>query len=125
MKQLPSFLATLVTTCALAAADTAPPRPNVIIIMTDDQGYGEIAAHSNPIIKTPQLDKLHAECLRFTDFHVDPTCSPTRAALATGRYSTRTGGWHTINGRSMMAPGELTLAEIFKANGYDTALFGK
>jgi len=102
-----------------------PPRPNVVIIMTDDQGYGDLAAHGNPIIKTPELDKLHAESVRFTDFHVDPTCSPTRAALLTGRYSTRTGVWHTINGRSMMAGDELTLAEIFKANGYHTSLFGK
>lgn len=108
-----------------ALADITPPRPNVIIIMTDDQGYGEIAAHGNPLIKTPHLDKLHAESARFTDFHVDPTCSPTRAAFLTGRYSTRTGVWHTINGRSMMNTEELTLAEIFKANGYDTSFFGK
>lgn len=93
--------------------------------MTDDQGYGEIAAHGNPIIKTPHMDKLHAESTRFTDFHVDPTCSPSRAAFLTGRYSTRTGVWHTINGRSMMRGEELTLPEIFKANGYDTSFFGK
>jgi arylsulfatase A-like enzyme len=91
--------------------------------MTDDQGYGEIAAHGNPIIKTPNLDKLHAESVRFTDFHVDPTCSPTRAATLTGRYSTRTGVWHTINGRSMMNSDELTLAEVFKANHYDTSFW--
>lgn len=103
----------------------AANRPNVILIMTDDQGYGEIAAHGNPIIKTPNLDKLHATSVRLTDFHVDPTCSPTRSALMTGRYSTRTGVWHTINGRSMMRPEELTLAEVFKANGYATAMIGK
>jgi len=106
-------------------AIAAPDRPNVILIMTDDQGYGEIAAHGNPIIKTPHLDALHAESVRFTDFHVDPTCSPTRAAMITGRYSTRTGVWHTIDGRSMINPNELTLPEIFKANGYATAFFGK
>ncbi|MFU8848622.1 MAG: arylsulfatase [Opitutales bacterium] len=116
---LAAFLPTLA-----AKAETAP-RPNVVIIMTDDQGYGEVAAHGNPIIKTPHLDKLHGESVRFTDFHVDPTCSPTRAAALTGRYSTRTGVWHTINGRSMMRTEELTLAEVFKANGYDTSLFGK
>lgn len=108
-----------------ALADEKPRHPNVIIIMTDDQGYGEIAAHGNPLIKTPHLDKLHGQCARFTDFHVDPTCSPTRAAFLTGRYSTRTGVWHTINGRSMMRSDELTLAEVFKANGYDTSFFGK
>jgi arylsulfatase A-like enzyme len=102
-----------------------PARPNVILIMTDDQGYGEIAVHGNPVIKTPHLDALHAESVRFTDFHVDPTCSPTRAATLTGRYSTRTGVWHTINGRSLMRADELTLPELFKANGYQTAFFGK
>lgn len=111
--------------CASATSVFSQQKPNVIIIMTDDQGYGEIAAHGNPLIKTPHLDKLHSESTRFTDFHVDPTCSPTRAALLTGRYSTRTGVWHTINGRSMMKTEELTLAEIFKANGYDTSFFGK
>jgi arylsulfatase A-like enzyme len=107
-----------------ASAQTAP-KPNVIIIITDDQGYGEIAAHGNPVIKTPSLDKLHSESVRLTNFHVDPTCSPTRAALMTGRYSTRTGVWHTINGRSLMRPIELTLAETFKSNGYATAMIGK
>jgi arylsulfatase A-like enzyme len=100
-------------------------KPNVILIITDDQGYGEIAAHGNPVIKTPNMDKLHGESVRLTDFHVDPTCSPTRAALLTGRYSTRTGVWHTINGRSMIHPDELTLAEVFQANGYATAMIGK
>jgi len=134
MKRLlfrPPVLAVAALSAALAAppapagTTTEPPRPNVIIIMTDDQGYGELAAHGNPIIKTPHMDKLHAESVRFTDFHVDPTCSPTRAALLTGRYSTRTGVWHTINGRSLMSHEELTMAEVFQANGYDTALFGK
>jgi arylsulfatase A-like enzyme len=109
----------------LSSQDSQRRPPNVVMIMTDDQGYGEIAAHGNPIIKTPNLDKLHADSVRLTDFHVDPTCSPTRSALLTGRYSTRTGVWHTINGRSMINPRELTLAEIFKANGYQTAMIGK
>jgi arylsulfatase A-like enzyme len=107
----------------LLTAQNRPP--NVILIVTDDQGYGEIAAHGNPVIKTPHLDKLHSESVRLQDFHVDPTCSPTRSALMTGRYSTRTGVWHTINGRSMMRPEEMTMAEVFRANGYDTAMIGK
>lgn len=109
----------------LTALSALARKPNVIVIITDDQGYGEIAAHGNPIIRTPNLDKLHGESVRLTDFHTDPTCSPTRAALMTGRYSTRTGVWHTINGRSLMNPRELTLAEVFKANGYSTAMIGK
>jgi arylsulfatase A-like enzyme len=116
----------LLASClALCHAAHAAEKPNVILIITDDQGYGEIAAHGNPVIKTPNLDKLHSESVRLTDFHVDPTCSPTRSALMTGRYSTRTGVWHTINGRSMINPDELTLAEVFKANGYATAMIGK
>ena len=108
-----------------ASEEAGHRRPNVILIMTDDQGYGEVAVHGNPIIKTPSMGKLHEVGVRFTDFHVDPTCSPTRSALLTGRYSTRTGVWHTINGRSMMHTDELTLAEVFKANGYHTAMIGK
>lgn len=103
----------------------AGDRPNVILIMTDDQGYGDIAALGNPVLKTPNLDKLHSESTRLTDYHVDPTCSPTRSALLSGRYSTRTGVWHTINGRSLMHGDEYTMAEYFKDNGYRTAMFGK
>jgi arylsulfatase A-like enzyme len=99
--------------------------PNVILIMTDDQGYGDLSVHGNPILKTPHMDQLHSESIRFTNFHVDPTCSPTRSALLTGRYSTRTGVWHTINGRSLMRTEEVTMAEVFQANGYRTAMFGK
>lgn len=100
-------------------------KPNVILVITDDQGYGDVGAHGNSMIKTPNLDKLHSVSIRLTDFHVDPTCSPTRSALMTGRYSTRTGVWHTIMGRSIMEGSELTLAEIFKANGYATGMYGK
>ena len=108
-----------------AAASAAVERPNVMLIITDDQGYGDVGAHGNEMIRTPHLDRLHAESIRLTDYHVDPTCSPTRSALMTGRYSTRTGVWHTIQGRSLMAPTELTLGETFAANGYRTGMFGK
>ena len=110
-----------------AAADVPgkATRPNVILILTDDQGYGDLHAHGNPIIRTPEMDRLWAQSVRLTNFHVDPTCSPTRSALMTGRYSTRTGVWHTVMGRSLMDPDELTLAEVFAANGYRTAMFGK
>jgi arylsulfatase A-like enzyme len=97
----------------------------VVLIITDDQGYGDVAAHGNTMIRTPHLDKLHAESVRLTDFHVDPTCSPTRSALMSGRYSTRTGVWHTIMGRSLISPLEVTLGELFQSGGYRTAMFGK
>lgn len=100
-------------------------RPNVLLVITDDQGYGDIGTHGNSMIRTPHLDRLRSESVSFTDFHVDPTCSPTRSALMSGRYSTRTGVWHTIMGRSLMDPGETTLAEVFSASGYRTGMFGK
>ena len=118
----------LTAACLLVVAGcTSPPapRPNVILVITDDQGYGDIAAHGNPMIQTPALDQLHAESVRLTDFHVDPTCSPTRSALLTGRYSTRTGVWHTIMGRSLMHPDEVTIAEVFQEAGYTTKMVGK
>jgi arylsulfatase A-like enzyme len=111
----------------LAGAPKEPGSkpPNVVIILTDDQGYGDLACHGNPIIRTPNLDKLHKQSTRLTNFHVDPTCSPTRAALMTGRYSARTGVWHTVMGRSILRRDELTLANLFALMGYRTGLFGK
>ncbi|MEE3052785.1 MAG: arylsulfatase [Planctomycetota bacterium] len=106
----------------LRAADR---KPNVVLVITDDQGYGDVAAHGNKMIQTPNIDRLHSISVRLTDFHVDPTCSPTRSALMSGRYSTRTGVWHTIMGRSIMSSSELTIAEVFKAAGYTTGMYGK
>lgn len=100
-------------------------QPNVILIMTDDQGYGDLACHGNTIIKTPNIDKLHAESTRLTNFHVSPTCAPTRAALMTGHYTNRTGVWHTIGGRSLLRKDEVTIADVFSENKYETAIFGK
>ncbi|WP_248517976.1 arylsulfatase [Salinarchaeum laminariae] len=104
---------------------TADGRPNVILVVTDDQGYGDVGCHGNPTLETPQMDRLHDESARLTDFHVSPTCAPTRAALMTGRYDTRTGVWHTIMGRSILDSEETTMAEIFAESGYRTGIFGK
>lgn len=100
-------------------------RPNVILIMTDDQGYGDLSCHGNPILQTPQLDHLHSESVRLTDFHVSPFCTPTRAALMTGRYPARTGAYRTSSGRTMMHPEERTIAGVFAENGYRTGMVGK
>jgi arylsulfatase A-like enzyme len=100
-------------------------RPNVILLMTDDQGYGDLGCHGNEVIVTPNLNELYKQSIRLTDFHVDPTCSPTRSALMTGHYSSRTGVWHTIMGRSLLAGDEVTMADVFSASGYRTAIFGK
>ncbi len=102
-----------------------PSTPNVILIMTDDQGYGDLACHGNPVLQTPNIDKLHSQSIRLTDYHVSPTCSPTRASLLTGRYCNRTGVWHTIMGRSLLRQDEKTMADIFAVNGYQTGIFGK
>ena len=93
-------------------------KPNVIIIMTDDQGYGDLACHGNPILKTPNLDQLHSESVRFTDFHVSPFCTPTRAALMTGNHPGVTGAYRTSAGRTMMHPSEKTIATLFAQNEY-------
>ena len=80
-------------------AASAAGAPNIIFVITDDQGYGDLSCHGNPILKTPNLDRLHAEGVRFTDFHVSPTCAPTRAALMTGRHEFKSGVTHTIHER--------------------------
>ena len=118
---LMAWFACLATTVPLAAASP----PNVVLVITDDQGYGDVGAHGNTMIQTPHMDAMFAESVRLTNFHVDPTCSPTRSALMSGRYSTRTGVWHTIMGRSLMSEREVTLAETLRANGYRTGMFGK
>jgi arylsulfatase A-like enzyme len=100
-------------------------KPNVIVIMTDDQGYGDITAHGNPIVKTPHLDKLHGESIRLTDFHVNSFCAPTRAALMTGRMSDRTHVHSTVYLRNHLSRKETTMAEFFKASEYNTGHFGK
>ncbi|MCH9023586.1 MAG: sulfatase-like hydrolase/transferase, partial [Planctomycetes bacterium] len=112
--------------CAVTGTQhTAARKPNVILVMTDDQGYGDIGCLGNSDINTPNLDHLHKQSLRLTNFHVDPTCSPTRSALLTGRYSSRTGVWHTIMGRSLLHKDEITMADLFASSGYQTAIFGK
>jgi len=100
-------------------------RPNIVYVMTDDQGYGDIAAHGNPILKTPHLDRLHAESVRLTEFHASPTCSPTRAALMTGRHEFRSGITHTILERERLALSATTLPQLLKTAGYATGIFGK
>jgi len=109
--------------CTSVCADAV--RPNVIFVIADDQGYGDLGCHGNPKLKTPNLDTLYKQSVRLTDYHVSPTCTPSRAALMTGRFSNRTGAWHTINGRSILRENETAMPRFFKNNGYRTAMFGK
>jgi arylsulfatase A-like enzyme len=103
----------------------AAARPNIVFVLTDDQGYGDISAHGNPILKTPNLDRLHAEGVRFLDFHVSPTCAPTRSALMTGRHEFKNGVTHTILERERLTLKATTLAQVLKSAGYTTGIFGK
>ncbi len=99
--------------------------PNVLIILTDDQGYGDFGIHGNQFVETPVLDKLARESAQFERFYVSPLCAPTRASLLTGRYHLRTGTVSVSRGLEIMREKEVTLAEIFKSNGYKTGIFGK
>ena len=113
-----------------AAATTTVPaigekKPNVIVVMSDDQGWGDFSFAGNPWVKTPNIDKLRTEGALLSNYHVDPTCAPSRSALMTGRYSDRVGVWHTIMGRNMLRRRETTMADVFGMNGYATGIFGK
>jgi arylsulfatase A-like enzyme len=100
-------------------------KPNVILVMTDDQGIGDLGRHGNPYLKTPNLDKFYDEAVRMTDFHVSPLCTPTRGAIMTGRYPINNGAWATFKGRDALSKGAPTMANVFKQNGYITGIFGK
>ena len=125
----------LVSLCALATCQISiassghemenAGRPNVIIVITDDQGYGDMSCHGHPFLKTPNMDRLFNESVRLDNFHVSPNCAPTRAALLTGKYPARVGVWHTLQGRYLVNKNEITLAQVFEENGYNTSLIGK
>lgn len=125
------LLILLLLTARLNAAESGcvepVPRfqPNVVVIITDDQGHGDVGIHGNPKISTPHLDQLAREGVRFEYFYVSPVCAPTRASLMTGRYNYRTGVVDTYLGRALMDPAEVTLAEMLGAAGYRTGIFGK
>jgi len=110
---------------ASARDAAAKDRPNVIVVVTDDQGYGDLSCHGNPVLKTPNLDKLRGESIRFTDFHVAPMCTPTRGELMTGMQAFRNGAVFVCQGKSMIRRGIPTAANIFKTGGYATGHFGK
>ena len=120
LAQVLSFF--LLAPCSTLAAEQSP---NVVFVITDDQGYGDLGFTGNPVIKTPHLDKLAGESVWLEDFHVAPSCSPTRSSMLTGRWTNRTGVWHTFFARAMMYEDEVTIADHFQAAGYSTGMFGK
>ena len=124
-------LGLIVSACSTTTVDqpahgeARKARPNIVLILADDLGYGDLGYHGNPVVSTPHIDRLATDSVRFTNFHVDPTCSPTRAALMTGRHSLRTGVWLTVLGRSLLPAREVTMAERLRDHGYRTVIFGK
>ncbi len=121
-----AILTVLILTTALAAQGPAnKARPNILLVMTDDQGYGDFSSAGNPVLETPRLDQFAQQCPKVDRFYVSPVCSPTRACLMTGRYNYRTRVVDTWIGRSMMEPAETTIAEVLKTAGYATGIFGK
>ncbi|HPM83607.1 MAG TPA: arylsulfatase [Candidatus Anammoximicrobium sp.] len=122
-------LAALLSTppASLAAAETPQPpgQPNVVLFLVDDLGYGDLACHGNPHVKTPQIDVFAGQATELTQFHVSPVCAPTRASLMTGRYNFRTGVADVYGKASNMDPAEVTLAERLREASYVTGIFGK
>lgn len=109
----------------LATGELAGARPNVVLIMTDDQGYGPVGRHGHPWIRTPNMDQLYDRSCRFTRMLVAPTCAPTRSALMTGRHPMRNGVTHTILERERMTLDAVTLPQVLGKTGYTTGIFGK
>lgn len=125
LKKMGLFTTGIKITKHFSFKNTLTKKPNIILILTDDQGYGDIGIHSNDKIKTPNLDKFATEGIEFTRFYCNPVCSPTRAGLMTGRHYYRTGVIHTSRGGAKMHGDEVTIAELLRDAGYNTGIFGK
>ena len=125
MKHLLFALCTLILAAPSTRAKLAGSRPNIILVMTDDQGYGPVGRHGHPWIHTPNLDKLYDASTRFVRFHVSPTCAPTRSAIMTGRHPMRNGVTHTILERERMTLDATILPQVLKTAGYTSGIFGK
>ena len=127
MKPVFLLLATLLLgpTAALRAADGPARKPNIILILTDDQGYGDLGRHGHPLLKTPHLDALHDQSVRFEQFYVSPSCSPTRAALLTGMHEFRNGVTHTTQPREHLNKEAILLPQLLLSAGYRTGFIGK
>lgn len=127
IKQTALFLTALsIARTPVSASKGAPgEKPNVVIVITDDQGMGDLGCQGNPVIKTPHIDDFYNDAVRFTNFHVSTTCAPTRGALMSGRHTNRVNVYHTITGRSLLFEDEVILPQVFARNGYTNGMFGK
>jgi len=106
-------------------AERRAGRPNVIVVLTDDQGYGDLSCHGNPVLRTPNIDRLYGQSIRLTDFHVAPMCTPTRGEIMSGLDALRNRARHVCGGLTMLRTDVPTMGDLFAAGGYRTGLFGK
>ncbi|MGQ1784578.1 MULTISPECIES: arylsulfatase [unclassified Saccharicrinis] len=120
-----TLLFAVVPLYASGAKDITREKPNIIVVITDDQGMGDLGCMGNPYIQTPNIDQFYSDAVRFTNYHVSTTCAPTRGALMTGRHTNRLNVFHTITGRSILFEDEITLPQVFAENGYTNGMFGK
>ncbi|TWU02658.1 arylsulfatase [Stieleria varia] len=119
------FVCCILSTKFAAAESLAGTRPNIILVMTDDQGMGDLSCLGNDVLRTPNLDKFYEMSTRFTEFHVSPTCAPTRSSIFSGRHEFRNGVTHTIKERERMALSTTTFPSLLQKSGYETGIFGK
>lgn len=125
MRYVIAIFCSVLTSQVAHSIELEGSRPNIVLVMTDDQGMGDLSCMGNPILKTPHIDKFYEQSTRFTDYQVSPTCAPTRAAIMSGQAPFRVGVTHTIYQRELMALDTFTVAQALKSAGYATALFGK
>lgn len=109
----------------LQAESLKGTRPNIILVMTDDQGMGDLSCMGNTVLRTPNIDRFYRMSTRFTEFHVSPTCAPTRSSIFSGRHEFRNGVTHTIKERERMALSTTTFPQLLRKAGYETGIFGK
>ncbi|TKG94286.1 arylsulfatase [Puteibacter caeruleilacunae] len=100
-------------------------KPNIVLVITDDQGKNDLGCEGNSYIKTPNIDSFYNDAVRLTNFHVSTTCAPTRASIMTGRHTNRVNAFHTISGRSLLFEDEVVLPQVLAQNGYTNGMFGK
>lgn len=119
------FCVHILGVCRFVQAQSNSQKPNIIIVITDDQGKNDLACEGNPYVKTPNLDKFYDNAVRLTNFHVSTTCAPSRGSLMTGRHTNRINVFHTISGRSLLFEDEVLLPQVLAQNGYTNGMFGK
>ncbi|PQV48988.1 arylsulfatase A-like enzyme [Jejuia pallidilutea] len=124
-KLFQKFLIVLCVGSYSVMAQNDNKKPNIVFIITDDQGMGDLACTGNPYIKTPNIDRLYEQSIRLTNYHVSTTCAPTRSSIMTGRHCNRVNVYHTIAGRSLLFEDEVILPQILAQNGYTNAMYGK